>query len=75
MDNSTKTVVIIVNFNGKEFLKKSLACCDIDIYEEYTTFFCRNSLEGSPFFQRILEKGFRSMFAGNLFRYQLTKRN
>jgi len=68
------TIAQGVGFNGKEFLEKSLTCCDIDIYEEYTTFFCRNSLESSPLFQRILEKGFRSMFTGNLFRYQLTKR-
>ena len=44
---------------AKSFLEKSLTCCDIDIYEEYTTFFCRNSLESSPLFQRILEKGFK----------------
>ena len=73
-EQNSNTIVQGVGFNGKEFLRKSLTFCDIDTYEEYTTYFCRNSLESFPGIQKLLKKGFQTLFPGNLFRYQARKR-
>jgi ubiquinone/menaquinone biosynthesis C-methylase UbiE len=73
-EQNRNTIVQGVGFNGTDFLRESLPCCDIDTFEEYTTFFCRNSLESFPSLQKLLERGFYSIFPGNLFRYQVSKR-
>jgi SAM-dependent methyltransferase len=73
-EQNSDTIVQGVGFSGKEFLRENLTFCDIDTYEEYTTFFCRNSLESFPGIQKLLKKGFQSLFPGNLFRYQARKR-
>lgn len=51
MDNSTKTLVVIVNFNGKEFLGRCLESLQCQIFQNFKTvvvdnFSCDGSVEG-----------------------------
>lgn len=64
-----------VGFNGRQFLQGNLRFCKIEVYEEYTTFFCRRALERFPIAQRLFEAGFHLLFPGNLFRYVVSKRS
>ena len=48
MDNSTKTVVIIVNFNGKEFLERCLESLQCQTFQNFKTVVVDNfSRDGS----------------------------
>ncbi len=48
MDNSTKTVVIIVNFNGKEFLDRCLESLQCQVFRNFKTVVVDNfSRDGS----------------------------
>ena len=48
MDNSTKTVVIIVNFNGKEFLDRCLESLQCQVFHNFKTVVVDNfSRDGS----------------------------
>ena len=38
MDNSTKTIVIVVNFNGKEFIADKISISEIEKYIPPSTF-------------------------------------
>jgi ubiquinone/menaquinone biosynthesis C-methylase UbiE len=73
IEQSEEVVIAGVGFEGKEFLEKNLPSCQVQSYEEYTTFFCRQGLEKYPSMQKIFDVGYRMLFPGNLFRYVVKK--
>ena len=64
-----------VGLRGRDFLENNLASCEIESYEEYTTFFERPVLMKFPMIQKLLQKGYGIFFPGNLFRYIVTKKD
>ena len=57
-----------VGLRGRDFLENNLGCCEIESYEEYTTFFERPTLMKFPFIQKLLRAAYGIFFPGNLYR-------